>query len=132
MKNRLFCSDVPSSCLRRVAWVTIAIQAALVVAFTPAIAGVDSGQHVFPSPPTPPLLYTQTYRLADGETVDSVAQKYHLTPAALRQLNQLRTFAHGFDHLQPGDELDVPTAPLPQVQWHDEPAVAPAADDPAQ
>ena len=132
MKNRLFCSDVPSSCLRRVAWVTIAIQAALVVAFTPAIAGVDSGQHVFPSPPTPPLLHTQTYRLADGETVDSVAQKYHLTPAALRQLNQLRTFAHGFDHLQPGDELDVPIAPLPQVQWHDEPAVAPAADDPAQ
>ncbi|USS95934.1 inverse autotransporter beta domain-containing protein [Serratia symbiotica] len=44
----------------------------------------------------------------------------------------MRTFAHGFDHLQPGDELNVPIAPLPQVQWHDEPAVAPAADDPAQ
>ncbi|USS95935.1 hypothetical protein M5J15_01605 [Serratia symbiotica] len=75
MKNRLFCSDVPSSCLRRVAWVTIAIQAALTlaVAFTPASAGADSGQHVFPSPLTPPLFHTQTYRLADGETVDSVA-----------------------------------------------------------
>ncbi|WP_171840332.1 LysM peptidoglycan-binding domain-containing protein [Serratia symbiotica] len=102
------------------------------MAFTPAIAGADSGQHVSLPHPHTPLLHTQTYRLADGETVDSVAQKYHLTPAALRQLNQLRTFAHGFDHLQPGDELDVPIAPLPQVQWHDEPAVAPAADDPAQ
>ncbi|MCP1065120.1 LysM peptidoglycan-binding domain-containing protein [Serratia symbiotica] len=71
------------------AWVTIAVQAALplAVAFTPAINGADSGQHVFPSPPIPPLLHTQTYRLADGETVDSVAQKYHLISAALRQLN---------------------------------------------
>ncbi|MCP1065360.1 hypothetical protein M5G07_06575 [Serratia symbiotica] len=43
-------------------------------------------------------------------------QKYHFTPAALRQLNQLRTFSHGFDHLQPSNELDVPIAPLPQVQ----------------
>lgn len=33
-----------------------------------------------------------------------------MTPEALRQLNRLRTFAHGFNNLQPGDELDVPVA----------------------
>ncbi|MGQ5837794.1 inverse autotransporter beta domain-containing protein, partial [Serratia sp. IR-2025] len=54
---------------------------------------------------------TQPYTLAVGETTASVAKKFGISVAELRKLNQFRTFAHGFDHLQPGDELDVPAAP---------------------
>ncbi|MCK6880134.1 inverse autotransporter beta domain-containing protein [Enterobacter bugandensis] len=43
-----------------------------------------------------------------------------MTPEELYKFNQFRTFAHGFEHLQAGDELDVPLTPLPQVKW-DEP-----------
>ncbi len=42
-----------------------------------------------------------------------------MTLEELRKLNQFRTFAHGFEHLQPGDELDVPLAPLPEIIWND-------------
>ncbi|WP_262804635.1 inverse autotransporter beta domain-containing protein, partial [Enterobacter bugandensis] len=40
-----------------------------------------------------------------------------MTPQALRELNQFRTFAHGYEHLQAGDEVDVPLNPLPPVKW---------------
>jgi len=53
---------------------------------------------------------TSVYTLRPGETVASVAAKYQLSVQALRALNQLRTFAHGFDNLRAGDELDVPRA----------------------
>ncbi|NEH05091.1 LysM peptidoglycan-binding domain-containing protein, partial [Pantoea agglomerans] len=55
---------------------------------------------------------TAVYILANQDTVDSVARKYGLSLDELRRLNQFRTFAHGFDHLQPGDELDVPAGPV--------------------
>ncbi|WP_380182555.1 inverse autotransporter beta domain-containing protein [Kalamiella sp. sgz302252] len=64
--------------------------------------------------------------MQQSETVKSVAQKYNISLETLRKLNQFRTFARGFDHLQPGDELDVPRTPLPAVKWHDE---APAEAD---
>lgn len=60
---------------------------------------------------------TSVYTLSAGENVDAVARKYHTSVQALRELNQLRTFARGFDNLQAGDELDVPAkkrvAPAP-------------------
>ena len=40
-----------------------------------------------------------------------------MTPSDLRKLNQFRTFARGFDKLQAGDEIDVPTSPQPDVVW---------------
>ncbi|WP_228415049.1 LysM peptidoglycan-binding domain-containing protein, partial [Salmonella enterica] len=48
---------------------------------------------------------TVPYTLKKGETV---AQAHGLTVPQLKKLNGLRTFARGFDHLQAGDELDVP------------------------
>lgn len=60
---------------------------------------------------------TKVYTLSSGESTESVAKKYNIPLTALRQLNQLRTFSHGFDHLQPGDELDVPYAPLSTITW---------------
>ncbi|CCG88753.1 inverse autotransporter beta domain-containing protein [Erwinia piriflorinigrans] len=109
-----------SSRIKLFAWLNIGVQCAfpLSLAFTPAIAGG-------PDSPLPEIVHkqnkqkkatsqkspeTQIYTLSAGETTASVAKKYHTTPEALRQLNRLRTFAHGFNHLQPGDELDVPVA----------------------
>ncbi|MGP8336556.1 inverse autotransporter beta domain-containing protein, partial [Serratia sp. CY43514] len=61
----------------------------------------------------------------------SVAKHYNMTPDALRKLNQFRTFANGFDRLKTGDELDVPTAPLPPVVWEGKAkgATRPTQDD---
>lgn len=64
------------------------------------------------------------YTLGEGESVSSVAKKYNMPLDSLRTLNQFRTFTRGFDHLQPGDELDVPVAPLPEVRWDDAPATS--------
>ncbi|EBV5419051.1 invasin [Salmonella enterica subsp. enterica serovar Saintpaul] len=104
--------------LRRLAWLNIAVQAAfpLALAFTPAMAGAGE-QHFLAQPVPLSAQRTQVYTLSFGETAASVAKKYHLTLDQLRELNQFRTFAHGFSNLQSGDELDVPVAPLPEVLW---------------
>ncbi|RYM57562.1 invasin, partial [Serratia liquefaciens] len=72
-------------------------------------------------------LATLPYVLKDGESVDNVAARYNMTPEALRKLNQFRTFANGWGHLRAGDELDVPTAPLPKVVWEDDKKPSPHA-----
>ena len=72
---------------------------------------------------------TRPYTLAPGETVDMVAAHYNMTPDALRKLNQFRSFAHGWTQLRPGDELDVPLAPLPKVVWEGGAKSAPASGD---
>ncbi|MGX8940373.1 DUF1187 family protein [Symbiopectobacterium sp. Eva_TO] len=95
--------------LRRLAWLNIAVQAAfpLAVAFTPVMAG--AGELHFLQQPAPlSAQRTQVYNLGAGETAASVAKKFHLTLDQLRELNQLRTFAHGLSGLQPGDDVDVP------------------------
>ncbi|MGS0640059.1 hypothetical protein, partial [Citrobacter sp. VF227] len=48
------------------------------------------------------------YTLGGGETAASVAKKFHLTLDQLREINQLRTFAHGLNGLRAGDDVDVP------------------------
>lgn len=58
-------------------------------------------------------LCTQVYYLSSRETTTSVAKIYNMSYESLRKLNQFRTFACSFKHLQPGDE-DVPLAPLPE------------------
>lgn len=92
--------------LRLLSWLNIAIQTTfpLALAFTPTIAGADE-QHFLLS-----AQHTRVYTLGDGENAASVAKKYHLTLDQLRELNQLRTFAHGLNGLQPGDDVDVPVA----------------------
>jgi adhesin/invasin len=97
--------------LRRLAWFNIAIQAAfpLVVAFTPVMAGAGEQHFLHQSAPVS-AQRTQVYTLGAGETAASVAKKFHLTLEQLRELNQFRTFAHGLNGLQPGDDVDVPVA----------------------
>ncbi|WP_336241790.1 inverse autotransporter beta domain-containing protein, partial [Citrobacter freundii] len=95
--------------LRILAYANILIQFCLPLAsaFTPAIAGE---RH---APTKSELIFsatTQVYTLGKGETVASVADKYNITLDDLRRLNEFRVFSHGFEHLQPGDELDVPVA----------------------
>ncbi|MGS0636981.1 inverse autotransporter beta domain-containing protein, partial [Citrobacter sp. VF227] len=48
------------------------------------------------------------YTLGGGETAASVAKKFHLTLDQLREINQLRTFAHGLNGLRAGNDVDVP------------------------
>ena len=114
-----------SSRQRRLVWLNIALQAVLplMAAFTPVIAGADSDNH-FLREQMASVMQTRAYILTPGETPASVARKYNMSVDSLRKLNQFRTFAHGFDHLQAGDELDVPVAPLLEVRWDDPPATS--------
>ncbi|WP_369012113.1 hypothetical protein SM114_00255 [Erwinia pyrifoliae] len=75
----------------------------LAMAFTPATAGADTDRHIDKTAKEHPVK-TRIYVLSPGETSASVAKKFRITRKALRKLNVLRTFAHGFDNLQPGDE----------------------------
>ncbi|HGA3272479.1 TPA: inverse autotransporter beta domain-containing protein, partial [Enterobacter hormaechei] len=119
--------------VRLLAWLNIGVQATFPVAaaFTPSVAGAGSdGRFLQDAAQT--QLRTRVYTLGPGETVASVAASFNMTPAALKRLNQLRTFARGFDNLRPGDDLDVPLAPLPPVNWQDAPPAETDGDAQAQ
>ncbi|EDQ0843024.1 hypothetical protein CQW45_001908 [Salmonella enterica subsp. enterica serovar Braenderup str. CFSAN001755] len=112
--QRVQCKSTPATdispltrLIRRVAWFNIMTQALFPVAaaFTPAVLARADDTHFLQSQVQSP---TTIYTLGDGETVDSVAAKFGITVAQLKALNQFRVFAHGFDHLKAGDELDVP------------------------
>lgn len=111
--------------VRLFAWLNIGVQTTfpLAAAFTPAMAGAG-GDGRFLQSQTQNVQQTQVYALGKGESIVSVAKKYNMSVEDLLRLNQFRTFARGFDHLQPGDELDVPLAPLPEVHWDDAPAAS--------
>lgn len=51
---------------------------------------------------------TVPYTLGALESAQSVAERFGISVAELRKLNQFRTFARGFDNVRRGDELDVP------------------------
>lgn len=51
---------------------------------------------------------TVLYTLGALESAQSVAERFGISVAELRKLNQFRTFARGFDNVRQGDELDVP------------------------
>ncbi|EOD2603869.1 Ig-like domain-containing protein [Escherichia coli] len=51
---------------------------------------------------------TVPYTLGALESAQSVAERFGISLAELRKLNQFRTFARGFDNVRQGDELDVP------------------------
>ncbi|WP_261640381.1 Ig-like domain-containing protein [Erwinia mallotivora] len=111
------------------AWLNIGVQILfpLTMAFTPAIAGAGSNGRLL-SGSQQTTLQTRPYTLGEGETADSVAKKFNMTPEALKKLNQFRTFARGFERIQPGDELDVPLNPLPEIKWHEGPTSPLQAD----
>lgn len=106
MKND---GQIAPGVMRRLTWINIFIQFSLplVTTFTSAIASESKK-------PELKFYQTQTYTLGYNESVVSVAKKYNIPLEELRKLNQFRVFAHGFDHLQPGDELDVPIADVGQ------------------
>lgn len=95
---------------RTLVWLNIFIQLffPLVCSFTPAFAAVPMQHRVLFQQSDA----TQVYTLKSGESVRDVAQRYGITTDALHQLNQLRTFARGFDHLRAGDDIDVPARSL--------------------
>jgi adhesin/invasin len=101
-----------------ITWVNIFIQSMLplLITFTPSIAAANNSR-LLTEPAALSTLQTQVYTLREGESVAMLAKKYNMSPNDLRRLNQFRTFARGFDHLLPGDELDVPVSPLPPVLW---------------
>ncbi|HAP0140276.1 TPA: LysM peptidoglycan-binding domain-containing protein [Escherichia coli] len=96
------------------AWLNIFIQlfSPVAVTITPTVAGAKNNNHFLQRN----IQRTQVYRLGEGETVSSIADKYHITLDELRKLNEFRTFAQGFEHLHQGDELDVPERPLSETQ----------------
>ncbi|EON3465385.1 inverse autotransporter adhesin YeeJ [Escherichia coli] len=51
---------------------------------------------------------TVPYTLGALESAQSIAERFGISVAELRKLNQFRTFARGFDNVRQGDELDVP------------------------
>lgn len=51
---------------------------------------------------------TVPYTLGALESAQSVAERFGISVAELRKLNQFRTFARGFDNVRQGDGLDVP------------------------
>ncbi|EHB8035389.1 inverse autotransporter adhesin YeeJ [Escherichia coli] len=51
---------------------------------------------------------TVPYTLGALESAQSVAERFGISVAELRKLNQFSTFARGFDNVRQGDELDVP------------------------
>ncbi|ELQ4131751.1 Ig-like domain-containing protein [Escherichia coli] len=51
---------------------------------------------------------TVPYTLGALESAQSIAERFGISLAELRKLNQFRTFARGFDNVRQGDELDVP------------------------
>ena len=51
---------------------------------------------------------TVPYTLERWKSAQSVAERFGISVAELRKLNQFRTFARGFDNVRQGDELDVP------------------------
>lgn len=106
--------------MRLFTWFSIVIQTAfpLAVAFTPAVAGAgNDGQ--FLKEQGSVVMQTRAHTLLPGETPASVARKYNIPLDSLRTLNQFRIFARGFEHLQAGDELDVPLVPMAEVRWDD-------------
>lgn len=120
MKDRFKHTHFVPLHLKLLAWMNIGIQVSfpIVAAFTPAIAGAG-GHDRFLQNQAQTALQTRVYILGEGETASTIAKKYHMTLDALRKLNQFRTFSQDFDHLQQGDELDVPVTPLPEVRWDD-------------
>lgn len=123
--NRYTPSRELSLHLKILTWINIGVQIVfpLAGAFTPAVVSAGSDSRFLQSQAQTDW-QTRVYILGEGESVSSVAKKYNVPLDSLRTLNQFRTFARGFDRLQPGDELDVPVASLPEVRWDDAPATS--------
>ncbi|MEH3840507.1 invasin domain 3-containing protein [Hafnia alvei] len=96
-------------CIRAIAHLNIGMQVVfpLALSFTPMmVARAETGEKKFFAAAT--AAKTIPYVLQPSDTLAQVAEKHHLTVAQLKTLNQYRTFAHGFESVSAGDEIDVP------------------------
>ncbi|EKJ2269867.1 Ig-like domain-containing protein [Escherichia coli] len=82
----------------------------LVFPMTVAAQGVVNAATQQPVPTQIAIANANTvpYTLGALESSQSVAERFGISLAELRKLNQFRTFARGFDNVRQGDELDVP------------------------
>ncbi|WP_342080926.1 Ig-like domain-containing protein [Escherichia coli] len=82
----------------------------LVFPMTAAAQGVVNAATQQPVPAQIAIANANTvpYTLGALESAQSVAERFGISVAELRKLNQFRTFAQGFDNVRQGDELDVP------------------------
>ncbi|EFE7497028.1 inverse autotransporter adhesin-like protein YeeJ [Escherichia coli] len=82
----------------------------LVFPMAAAAQGVVNAAIQQPVPAQIAIANTNTvpYTLGALESAQSVAERFGVSVAELRKLNQFRTFARGFDNVRQGDELDVP------------------------
>ncbi len=82
----------------------------LVFPMAAAAQGVVNAAIQQPVPAQIAIANTNTvpYTLGALESAQSVAERFGISVAELRKLNQFRTFARGFDNVRQGDELDVP------------------------
>ncbi|MEX9949347.1 inverse autotransporter beta domain-containing protein [Providencia alcalifaciens] len=125
-----------------IAWINIAIQISFPLAsiFSPVAANAFTEQNqqqrtfLLPKKNTLILRETRPYTLQASETTQSIAKKYNISLEQLRKLNQFRTFSHGFEALKAGDELEIPMAPLPTLEWENEkpvyiPPTAPSEEE---
>ncbi|WP_072310281.1 inverse autotransporter beta domain-containing protein, partial [Hafnia alvei] len=79
----------------------------LALSFTPVmVARAETEDKKFLATSAPAT--TIPYVLQPGDSIAQIAEKYQLTVAQLKTLNQYRTFAHGFESVRAGDEIDVP------------------------
>lgn len=88
----------------------ICLATQLVFPMTAAAQGVVNAATQQPVPAQIAIANTNTvpYTLGALESAQSVAERFGISLAELRKLNQFRTFARGFDNVRQGDELDVP------------------------
>ncbi|HHK9027974.1 TPA: Ig-like domain-containing protein [Escherichia coli] len=82
----------------------------LVFPMTVAAQGVVNAATQQPVPTQIAIANANTvpYTLGALESAQSVAERFGISLAELRKLNQFRTFARSFDNVRQGDELDVP------------------------
>ncbi|HFS8112836.1 TPA: inverse autotransporter beta domain-containing protein [Enterobacter asburiae] len=93
-----------------VAWTNILVQLAFPVSVTLTPSAAISETHSVISLTDSQLanLPVKPYVLAEGETVSTVAERFQLSIAQLKKLNQLRKYSKPFEGLQTGDEIDIP------------------------
>ncbi|WP_367300382.1 inverse autotransporter beta domain-containing protein [Hafnia alvei] len=95
--------------IRAIAHLNIGMQVVfpLALSFTPVmVARAETEDKKFLTTSAPAK--TIPYVLQPGDSIAQIAEKFHLTVAQLKTLNQYRTFAHGFESVRAGDEIDVP------------------------
>uniref|UniRef100_UPI0024320373 inverse autotransporter beta domain-containing protein n=1 Tax=Hafnia alvei TaxID=569 RepID=UPI0024320373 len=99
----------PKHFIRVIAHVNIGLQVAfpLAISFTPVmVARAETEEKKYSIINN--SAKADIYVLRPGDTLKLIAEKYQISVAELKTFNQYRAFAHGFESVSVGDEIDVP------------------------